>query len=82
MIASGVRHRRNLRSGPNGKGLNVFLKSEKITVKKFFQLFQEIIISFINSPRSGVLNLGYAYPQGYVRGILGVRDRFLKILQF
>ena len=31
---------------------------------------------------AGVLNLGYAYPQGYVRGILGVRDRFLKILQF
>ena len=32
--------------------------------------------------RAGFLNLGYTYPQGYVRGILGVRDRFLKILQF
>ena len=29
-----------------------------------------------------VFKLGYAYPQGYLRGILGVRDRFLKILQF
>lgn len=32
-----------------------------------------------SSSKTGVLNLGYAYNQGYIRGILVVRDRFLKV---
>lgn len=32
--------------------------------------------------KAGVLNLGYAYPQGYVRSILGILNRFIKILWF